>query len=181
MIRLYDSGFRLVAPPKSGASGDQPSGDRLQPHGAKLAVGYYDVAAVDLFDGQSLELVRGPNLDGLVSGGLGLATVAWSVDGSVLFAGGVIMKQVGVPFWPGPAEGGGSSDARCRPGITIRSWASRPCQMVPSWSRRRIPFWRFWRLTAAFAGRTSSPTADFRDQYKTLATIGGRRDCRFRL
>ena len=87
MIRLYDSGFQLIVPPKNGARGNEPFGIAFSPDGAKLAVGYSHVAAVDLFDGQSLAPLAGPNLDGLAPGGL--AKVAWSADGAVLFAGGL--------------------------------------------------------------------------------------------
>ena len=61
MIRLYDSGFRHVMPPKNGVSGNEPIGIAFSPDGRKLAVGYDDVAAVDLFDGQSLAPLPGPN------------------------------------------------------------------------------------------------------------------------
>ena len=79
MVRLYDSGFKLVAPPKNGSSGNVPVGIAFNPGGAELAVGYYDVTAVDLFDGQSLAPLQGVNLDGLA--GTKLLRVAWSANG----------------------------------------------------------------------------------------------------
>jgi WD40 repeat protein len=85
MIRLYDGSPRLVVPPKNGASGNEPFGIAFSPGGAKLAVGYADVSAVDLFDGQSLAMLPRPNLDGLAPGAV--AKVAWSADGATLFAG----------------------------------------------------------------------------------------------
>jgi WD40 repeat protein len=42
MIRLYDSCFRLVVPPKRGISGNEPTRIAFSPGGATLAVGYYD-------------------------------------------------------------------------------------------------------------------------------------------
>ncbi len=86
MIRLYDKDFRLVTSPKKGASGNEPFGIAFSPCGVKLAVGYNDIAAVDLFDGQSLVPLQGPVLDGLAD--RGLEKVAWSADGGTLFAGG---------------------------------------------------------------------------------------------
>ena len=155
MIRLYDSGFRLVVPPKNGASGNTPFGIAFSPDGAKLAVGYDDVAAVDLFDGQSLAPLPGPNLDGLAPGGLAAKSHGRRMAPSFL-PEAVIMKEGAVPFWPGLTRGE-ASGAPCRPGTIIRSWALRPCQMAASWLQQRTHFWRSWKPTAAFAGRILPP------------------------
>ena len=78
------------------AQAGNPCGIAFSPDGAKLAVGYHDAAAVDLFDGRSLEPMRGPNQDGLRVLWIGLEQVAWSADGSILFAGGRYYEAGGV-------------------------------------------------------------------------------------
>jgi WD40 repeat protein len=83
-VRLYDSSFKLVGV-KETASGRQPLGIAFSPDGKVLAIGYYDVAAVDLFDAQTLAAVPGPTTDGVTGS---LFQVAWSQDGQTLFAGG---------------------------------------------------------------------------------------------
>ena len=59
------SGFRLVGPPKKGESGNTLFKIAFSPDGTKLAVGYHDVTALELFDGQSLAPLPRPNLEGL--------------------------------------------------------------------------------------------------------------------
>jgi WD40 repeat protein len=49
--------FRPVREPFKAPSGKRPSGVAYSPDGKLLAVGYYDVAAVDLLDGATLERV----------------------------------------------------------------------------------------------------------------------------
>ena len=86
MIRLYDYDFKLVVPPKKPPSGIEPFSIAFNPGGSKLAVGYVDVAAVDLLDGHSLAPLPRPNVDGVGNGNL--SQVMWSKDGKTLFAGG---------------------------------------------------------------------------------------------
>ena len=78
------------------------------------------------------------------------------------------MKQGAVPFWPGPTRVGGSG-ARCRPGMMIRSWALRPCQIAAFWLQRQDPFLAVLEADGSVRWAHSSPNADFRDQDKTLA------------
>jgi WD40 repeat protein len=85
-IRLYDRNFQLVTSPVSAPTGRLPRGVAFSPDGSELAVGYYDVAAVDLFDGRNLSRLLGPDLAGLERGSL--EDVAWSLDGQMLYAGG---------------------------------------------------------------------------------------------
>jgi WD40 repeat protein len=87
-IRLYDSNFRLIAGPVKAPSGNFPAKIAFSPDGRWLAVGYAGVAAVDLFDGRSLNRVPGPNPTNLRAGSGGLAEVGWSHDGRTLLAAG---------------------------------------------------------------------------------------------
>ena len=106
MVRLYDRNFRLVIPPKKPPSGNEPFGIAFSPDGKKLSVGYVDVAAVDVFDGNSLAPLPGPSVDGLDNGGL--SEVIWSKDGSTLYAG----ENIGTGMVPlsshGPMPGAAS-------------------------------------------------------------------------
>ena len=66
LIRLYqydpssDSpNFRRIGEPVKAPSGDRPLGIAFSPDGERLAVGYHDVAAVDILDGTTLKSVGG--------------------------------------------------------------------------------------------------------------------------
>jgi DNA-binding beta-propeller fold protein YncE len=107
MIRLYDRDFRPVVTPRKAPGGNEPLGIAFSPDGSKLAVGYADAAAVDLFDGHSLALVPRPNVDGLGNGSLGV--VMWSKDGKTLYAGGTYPsgKKKLVLAWANAGRGEG--------------------------------------------------------------------------
>ena len=98
-IRLYDPAFHLtkwVAAP----GGSKPFGIAFSPNGQRLAVGYLDSTAVDLFDGTSLATLPGPDTGGIDNGDL--VTVAWSADGATLYTGGEYVDGSGVlPVLPG--------------------------------------------------------------------------------
>jgi hypothetical protein len=89
LIRLYqynpnnDSpNFRRVGEPVSAPSGHRPRGIAFNPDGKRLAVGYYDVAAVDVLNGATQSPSNAaPNPSGL-------SKVAWSSDGRTLFSAG---------------------------------------------------------------------------------------------
>jgi WD40 repeat protein len=83
-IRLYDSQFKLLVPPKQAPSGRHPFGLAFSPDGKRLAVGYGDRPAIDLLDGHTLDQLPAPKTDDLKNGWLG--QVAWSADGQTLFA-----------------------------------------------------------------------------------------------
>jgi hypothetical protein len=179
MIRLYDCRFKLVAPPKKGSSGNKPFGIAFNPDGAKLAVGYADVNAVDLFDGQSLAPLPGPNLDGLAPGGIlwwvwfplppgDLPMVAWSADGAVLFAGGQYQDGQGRFVLAWAAAGQGEQRAlQAGNGNRIMGLAALPggALLVAA----ADPFLAVLEAGGGVRWMRSSPKADFRDQDETLA------------
>jgi hypothetical protein len=66
--------------------GKEPYTVRFAPDGLKVAVGYTDIARVDVLDGGSLGRLYQPDTTGVSNGSLN--TVAWSADGSALYAGG---------------------------------------------------------------------------------------------
>ena len=127
MIRVYDRNFRLVIPPKKPPSGNEPFGIAFSPDGKKLSVGYVDVAAVDLFDGNSLAPLPGPSVDGVGNGSL--LEVVWSQDGGTLFAGG---RNFDGHFWRFPVlawANGGRGERRALPagaGDSISGLAALP-------------------------------------------------------
>ncbi len=101
MIRLYEydpnndsPNFRRVNEPARAPSGNLPRGVAFSRDGKRLAVGYYDVAAVDVLDGTTLKRVGGQSPANVTPAPFGLASVAWSADGQTLFAvGGVLDAQ----------------------------------------------------------------------------------------
>ena len=83
----------------------------FSPDGKRLAVGYIDVAAVDILDGTTLKRLGGqarptskPRRD---------CTVAWSGDGQTLFAAGGVVdtKKRRSSFSRGIAEGSATNGA----------------------------------------------------------------------
>jgi WD40 repeat protein len=83
---LYDRAFQHVAMTKT-TEGTQPYRLAFTPTGDRLAIGYNDTMAVSLFYRHALTPLPGPDTRGLGNGHL--ASVAWSADGAVLYAGGL--------------------------------------------------------------------------------------------
>ena len=95
LIRLYkydpkseSPTFRRVGEPVKAPRGDRPRGVAFSPDGKRLAVGYYDVAAVDVLDGTTLKRIGGRSPNDIRPAPAGLTNVAWSDDGQTLFAAG---------------------------------------------------------------------------------------------
>jgi hypothetical protein len=77
--------------------GKQPYAVKFAPpDGGRLAVGYYDTTRVSVVDGHSLQPLFEPDTGGVDNGNLG--SVAWSGDGSRLYAGGRWGKNGGLPL-----------------------------------------------------------------------------------
>jgi WD40 repeat protein len=95
LIRLYkydpnndNPNFRRVGEPVKPLSGHNPRGAAFSPDGKRLAVGYFDVAAVDIFDGTTLKRAGGQSPTDATVSADGLSWVAWSGDGNTLFGAG---------------------------------------------------------------------------------------------
>ena len=84
-IRRYDADGRLEAKGPA-LGGERPFGVAVPAGGGKLAIGYTDTTAVEVYDARTLERLYAASTDD-ISGGR-LASVAWSADGARLYAGG---------------------------------------------------------------------------------------------
>lgn len=102
LIRLYDARGQLLRKARA-PSGERPFGIAFSPDGARLAVGYDDSTRVDVLDGRDLSLLFSPATADVTNGNF--YGVAWSADGSALFAGGRYVKGGSNPIrrW---ADGG---------------------------------------------------------------------------
>ncbi len=84
-IRLYDASLARLAA-VSAPGGKLPFGVAFSPDGASIAFGYHDPPRVDILDGLSLARLATPDTSGVDNGDL--SKVAWSRDGTTLFAAG---------------------------------------------------------------------------------------------
>lgn len=88
-IRLYErpsanNPLKLIAKIRA-PGGNQPMAARFSPNGTRIAVGYFDTPKVNVFNSADLSLLFSADTSALSAGSLG--NVAWSADGSTLFAG----------------------------------------------------------------------------------------------
>jgi WD40 repeat protein len=103
-LRLYDPGGRLVRTEPTQA-GERPFRLRFSPDGALLAVGFFDVTAVEVRDGGTLAPRNRPDVSGLH--GDWLDVVAWGADDDTLIAGGSAWDGKSYPAfsWPNAGQG----------------------------------------------------------------------------
>jgi WD40 repeat protein len=103
-LRLYDWNLKLIRKVRA-LGGQQPYAIRFAPDGMKVAVGYLDSTRVGVLDGRSLEEIYRPDTTGVSNGNL--MGVAWSADGSALYAGGEWRDRMGVILvrrWTGAGQ-----------------------------------------------------------------------------
>ena len=84
-VRLYDQAMRLLAK-QAVPVGKLPYAVRFSPNGRKVAVGYANSTGVDVLSGEALALLYSADTAGINNGNMG--NVAWSTDGTMLYAGG---------------------------------------------------------------------------------------------
>jgi len=93
-LRLYDGQMKLIAK-QAGPGGKLPLSVKFSPDGSKIAVGYDYSTKVDVISASNsaglLKPLFSPDTTSVDKGTL--ASVAWSSDGSALFAGGQYVKS----------------------------------------------------------------------------------------
>ena len=104
-IRVYESRtFRLAFRNKA-QGGNQPYSAVFSPDGSKIAVGFNDSTNVDVLSTKDLTHLYSPSTAGVDNGDAG--SVAWSYDGSTVFAGGRYYKggQCPILAWSQAGKG----------------------------------------------------------------------------
>jgi WD40 repeat protein len=166
MVRLYNRDFKLVVPTRK-APGGEPFRIAFSPDGRTLAVGYYDAAIVDLFDGHSLAPLPRPNVDGLGNGNLG--QVMWSKDGKTLYAGATYDDGHGSPVLAWANAGRGERHALPAGDNTVGGLAALPdgSLLVAA----QDPFIAVLEPDGRPRWVRPSPKADFRAKYAATLAV----------
>ena len=117
-LRLYDSRFCLIQKKRVERIGNSPYQVRFSPDDTKIAVGfafYYDLIVVSSKD---LHTLYQPDLTGIDNGDL--RNVAWSKDGSYLYAGGgwKIQSKHPIRRWSERGQGDYVNFSGCNGSIT---------------------------------------------------------------
>ena len=104
-VRLYDASGRRIAK-RATEGGKEPFRARFSPDGQRIAVGFNDSTAVSVISGRDLSPLYAANTQSVTNGNLG--RVAWSRDGSRLFAAGRFKRSDSmhpVVAWPDQGRG----------------------------------------------------------------------------
>jgi WD40 repeat protein len=164
-VRLYDRAFRLVVPPKQVTGGREPFRIAFSPDGVSLAVGYNDAPTVDLFNGRSLTLLPGPDVEGLTGGDLSF--VAWSKDGGTLYAGGGYWDGNRRPVLAWANAGNGARRALPATRTPVAGLAALPDGRL--FVATQDPFVELLEPDERPRWMHSPPKANFRGQHDVLA------------
>jgi WD40 repeat protein len=103
-LRRYSPDFKLEAKSKT-FGGQQPYTVAVHPNGDRVAVGYADSTAVEVYGAKDLQRLFAADTAGVVNGNLG--RVAWSADGARLYAGGKYSDAFAFPVRIWDQEGRG--------------------------------------------------------------------------
>lgn len=102
-VRLYDRAMHLLKK-REAPTGKQLYGVRFSPDGRKLAIGYVDSPKVEVLSGDTLALLYAVDTSGVSDGTL--SRVAWSTDGTMLYAGGTYNNgQMMIRRWSDAGHG----------------------------------------------------------------------------
>jgi WD40 repeat protein len=104
-LRRYEPGYRGRPDIVDTRSGRRPYSVAVHPSGTRVAVGYEDARSVDVYDSRSLDWLFSADTRSVDSGDL--ASVAWSTDGTRLYAGGSFSTRSRNPIlsWDRSGEG----------------------------------------------------------------------------
>jgi WD40 repeat protein len=102
-IRRYSANGRLEAKSTT-QGGKEPYGIDVNPKGTKLAVGFNDSTAVDVYDASSLRFLYAADTKGTGQAN-DIAKVAWSADGTRLYAGGGFFGDNPIISWTDEGRG----------------------------------------------------------------------------
>jgi WD40 repeat protein len=102
-IRRYSADGRLEAKAAT-KGGKEPFGIAVHPQGTKLATGFNDTTAIDVYDASSLRFLYAADTRGTGQAN-DIAKVAWSADGSRLFAGGGFFGDNPIISWTDQGRG----------------------------------------------------------------------------
>ena len=91
-IRLYSREIRLLINRKAPGA-KEPFGVAFSPDGGRVAVGYLESPSVDVLSGKTLAPLYAPDTSFVSRGGM--SRVAWSADGTMLYAGGAAQARNG--------------------------------------------------------------------------------------
>lgn len=89
-VRLYSSTLHLIAKQQA-PGGSRPGGVAFSPDGLQVAVGFEDSSKVAVLSGQDLSFRFAPDTNAVTNENI--SSVAWSVDGSRLYAGGTYWRN----------------------------------------------------------------------------------------
>lgn len=162
-VQLYDQSRQVLAKQQTQGAQEVYS-VRFSPDGRKIAVGYWNVARVDVLSGQNLHLLYQPDLRGVTA--QRLPAVSWSLDGSRLCAAGswLVTGESMIRCWSAAGRGVAQnssasadsiSDLIALPGGRLAFGAADPAWGVLDKQGTRVQF-------------QPSPTADFRDNVRGL-------------
>jgi WD40 repeat protein len=175
-IRLYqfdpksDSPkFRAVGQPVKTPSGNRPYRITFSPDGKRLAVGYIDVAAVDVLDGTTLTRLGGQSPADVRPSPDGLDVVTWSRDGQTLFSVGGVLDAEGRVFLFSWDRGGLGTERRlsyCANDTAVNANALPEGRVLVA--SLTTPCLRLIDARGESIWTVPLPILDFRDQPDTL-------------
>ncbi|MEO8383172.1 MAG: hypothetical protein ABI779_26180 [Acidobacteriota bacterium] len=121
LVRLYEvtaAGALRIITKKKAPGGEKPSDVRFSPNGSRIAIGFSDRARVAVLSAVDLAPVSQPDTRGLKGW---LSAVAWSTDGSFLYAAGTHMQRLGAKLIVRWAEGGSGPRTELPGSVTTMS------------------------------------------------------------
>jgi WD40 repeat protein len=102
-VRRYNANGRLEAKAAT-QGGKEPYSVAIHPQGTKLAIGFNDTTAADVYDASSLRFLYAADTKGTGQAN-DIAKLAWSADGKRLFAGGGFFGDNPVISWMDQGRG----------------------------------------------------------------------------